>query len=212
MAAAYLFDLDGTLVDSAPDLAMAVNHVLVAFKCEPVPAMKVRAWVGGGARRMLAEGFASAGFEQVPEQAHAMLLEYYEQHVADLSVLYAGVQEALVALHQEKRPLAVVTNKFRYLAVPLLGALGVAPLFTTIIGGTCAGKAKPHPEPILLACNRLAVAPEDAMMVGDSKYDQAAALAAHTAYCEVTYGYTTTLSDDADRPTPTCIDSLLDLL
>lgn len=212
MTAAYLFDLDGTLVDSAPDLAMAVNHVLVAFKCEPVPAIKVRAWVGEGARRMLAEGFARAGVEQMPEQAPAMLLEYYEQHVAELSVLYAGVQEALVALHQAKHPLAVVTNKFRYLAVPLLEALGVAPLFTTVIGGTCAGKAKPHPEPILLACSRLSVAPEDAMMVGDSKYDQAAALAAHTAYSEVTYGYTTEPAHAVDRPTPIHIDSLLDLL
>ena len=208
--AAYLFDLDGTLVDSAPDLTTAVNYVATTFGCQPVIVDKVRQWVGQGARRLLTEVFTAAGHE-LPDTALAMLLQYYEQHIADASLPYPGVMEALTALHQAGYALAVVTNKYKYLASPLLSKLNLASMFTTVVGGTCAGKAKPHPEPVLLACSQLGVAPAQALMVGDSYYDEEAAFAAGASYRQVTYGYADH-NKRPDGPEPATIDSLLELV
>lgn len=207
---AYLFDLDGTLVDSAADLTAAVNYVATAFGCQSVAVDEARQWVGQGASRLLTEAFAATGHE-LPDAALGMLLEYYEQHIADASIPYPGVMEALTAMHQAGYALAVVTNKYKHLATRLLSELNLAFMFTTVVGGTCAGKAKPHPEPVLLACSQLGVAPQQALMVGDSCYDEGAALAAGAAYYQVTYGYEDH-SKRSDGPGPATIDSLLELV
>lgn len=106
----------------------------------------------------------------------------------------------------------MVTNKYRHLAVSLLESLNIADLFVTVTGGTCAGKAKPHPDPILLACERLQVASEASLMVGDSYDDEEAALAAGASYQEVTDGYSAQDTGRPDRLPPKRIASLLELL
>lgn len=209
---AYLFDLDGTLVDSAPDLAVAVNHTLTTFDYQPISVAKVRQRVGKGGKVLLTEAFAAAGVEQLPETALPIFIEHYQQHIADLSTLYPGVLDTLTALHQAGHPLAVVTNKYLWLAVPLLEALGLAPLFATVVGSTCAANPKPHPDPVLLACQRLATAPAQAVMVGDSYHDEAAASAAGTDYYQVTYGYADHSLRPAQAAPPAYIDSLAQLL
>ncbi len=206
---AYLFDLDGTLVDSVPDLADATNHVLKTFGCSPTTVDQVKSWIGQGAGKILKQAFAAAHRSAVPEDALDVLIDYYQANVSQGSEVYSGVFQGLSALQKRGHPMAVVTNKYRHLAVPLLEDLKLMPFFGVVVGGSCADKPKPWPHPILLACQSLGVDPEQAVMVGDSYNDQAAAEAAGSAYYQVTYGYgdgTTGL-----KP-PDTIDSISELV
>lgn len=205
---AYLFDLDGTLVDSAPDLTSATNHVLRAHDRSETSVNQVRGWVGQGAKKILKEAFSEL-HQPIPDDALPALIDYYEAHIADNSVIYPGVREALSVFYERGNPMAVVTNKYRYLAIPLLEKLGLMVFFGAIIGGTCAEKPKPYSHPIVLACEQLGVRPEQAVMVGDSYNDQAAAAAAGADYYQVTYGY----GDGRQSPVrPKLIDSFLELV
>ena len=191
----YLFDLDGTLVDTAPDIAAAVNHGLQRFGRRPASPALVRHWVGYGARACLEQALAEQVTEgDAPDAAtvDAMLaccLERYRARIADQSAPYPGAVEALLALSGRGAKLAVVTNKRLHLTQALLEALQLAPLFHAVIGGDSAAKPKPAADPILMACEQLGLRPAEALFVGDSPTDVGSARAAGCAIVCVSYGY-----------------------
>lgn len=191
---AWLFDLDGTLVDSAPDLHRALDHALARAGLPPVDEALVRRSVGQGARSLLAAGIAHHRPERpaAAGELDALLpvfLAHYEAHIADHSRLYPGVLPCLDALAERGVALACVTNKYAHLADGVLKALGVRDRFGAVIGGDTLPVRKPDPAPLREACRRLGRPETGALMVGDSGTDVRAARAAGVPVVCVTYGY-----------------------
>jgi len=189
---AYLFDLDGTLVDSAPDLHATLNVILEEEGLAPVTLDAVRAFIGEGARRLLERSLAAQGERTDPARLDRVLkryLAYYGSHIADHSQVYPGVRETLATLQAAGAGLAVVTNKFEHLARQVLEALELSAFFPVVLGGDSLPERKPSAAPLLEACFRLAAAPEATLMVGDSRTDIAAARAAKISVLCVPYGY-----------------------
>lgn len=191
---AILFDLDGTLVDSAPDLWRATNHVLTLRGYPALELGHVRDYVGNGARFLLARGFW--GLEASPpandpdfETAVADFLDHYRRHITDHSHPYPGVVETLETLKKRGFPLAVVTNKVESLTRIMLDNLNLTRFFDIVVGGDTLPERKPHPLPILHAVQHLGVTPETAVMIGDSETDALAARAAGCCLIIVSHGY-----------------------
>lgn len=189
--AAYLFDLDGTLVDTAPDLMRALNHVLAETSLPLVDEALTRHWVGHGVRAMLGAAFEHHGVQMSEARIDTLFdacLAYYGEHIADYSEPYPTVVETLEAL-AAKALLAVVTNKPAGLTETLLEALDLRRFFRSVVGRGTTKNHKPAAEPALYACRELGVAPEDALFVGDSATDVACARAAGCAVVLYRYGY-----------------------
>lgn len=191
------FDLDGTLVDSVPDLATAVDRMLVQLGRAPAGEDKARAWVGNGAavlvRRALADSADPHAVEQVDDALHLDAIQIfrtcYHEENGRLSRLYPGVESVLEALAGLGITLAVITNKPLVFTEPLLQHLGIAGFFQSVLGGECLPHRKPHPLPLLHTCEQLGVLPKQALMVGDSRNDVEAAKAAGMPSAALTYGY-----------------------
>lgn len=181
---AYLFDLDGTLVDTAPDLSRALNHTLAQAGLDGVDESLTRHWVGHGVRAMLEAAFRHLGLPARQDELdhhQAVLVDHYTAHIADYSLPYPTVVETLAALAAHA-PLAVVTNKPTDLSNRLLGALDLARYFEVVVGRGSTEHFKPHPEPALYACERLGEAAGQALFVGDSETD---VLCARAAGCDI---------------------------
>lgn len=210
---AYLFDLDGTLVDTAPDLMRALNHALAQGGFEAVGEALTRHWVGHGVKAMLRAAFEYHGArwtETALGDLEAACLDHYAAHLADHSRPYPGVADALPLL-AARGGLAVVTNKSEDLSARLLAALGLERLLPVVFGRDTCARPKPAADPALAACARLGVAPEDALFVGDSETDVLCARAAGCDVAAVRYGYSHGIAPEdlgADR----VIDSLRDLI
>ena len=192
---AVLFDLDGTLVDTAPDLTHALNWVLAQENCAPVSLDEVRHMVGKGARHLMRQALQAAGLPPTDEKLDALLpvfLDHYGAHIADDSRLFPGVRDVVEELAAAGVKLAVCTNKPEKLSRDLLGALGVDGLFPTIVGGDSLDRRKPDPEHIFETLRRMGASAKDAVMVGDSINDIAAARDAGVPVIAVTFGYTDT--------------------
>ncbi|MBN8815192.1 MAG: HAD-IA family hydrolase [Sphingomonas sp.] len=171
------FDLDGTLVDSAGDLAAAVNHALSAAGRPPFAVEQIRPMIGGGARLMLQTALRASGGDEQLDALLPVLLAYYEANIAVTTRPFPGVTAALDALAARGVTLAIVTNKRERFTDLLLGELGLTDRFACIISGdTIPGKAKPDPEPIVEMIRRCGGG--RAAFVGDSRYDVEAARAA----------------------------------
>jgi phosphoglycolate phosphatase len=193
---AVLFDLDGTLVDSAPDLCAAMNHVLSARGATTLPLAQVRDYVGNGARYLLARGLFGRHAEPPEpntdpafELAVADFLQYYEKNIANTSRLYPGVPETLAVLKRTGFQLAVVTNKPERLTHLVLDALSLSDYFSYIWGARPNGGRKPDPEPLLETLAALHCVPAQAVMVGDASPDAGAAHAVGCPFIGVSYGY-----------------------
>jgi phosphoglycolate phosphatase len=196
--AGYLFDLDGTLVDTAPDINRALNHALVRAGLTTVDEALTRHWVGHGARVLIQQALLHqqrAG--QDPEPMLADFLGHYEAHIADHSAPYPRVVEALEALRDRGARLAVVTNKLTRLTVPLLHALDLTRLFDSIVCGDTAAVPKPAADPAWHACRALRLEPPEALFVGDSTTDVACARAAGCPVVCVADGYNHGVAPDA---------------
>ena len=188
---AVLFDLDGTLLDSIPDLAEACRRMMVELGRPPHPVDTIRTFVGKGmlnlVRRCLEAGGGAdeAGFEAA--------VDAFRRHYAvvngERTEVYAGVVPALAALAGRGMAMACVTNKPAAFTGPLLERTGLAPYFAVTVSGDTLADKKPHPAPLLHACERLGVAVGEALMVGDSANDAEAARAAGMPVLLVTYGY-----------------------
>lgn len=191
-----IFDLDGTLIDSAPDLAHAVNHALVSLGLATFERNEISDWVGNGARTLVDRALSAAikrGAEIDKQSVIEVALEhyhgYYQTHICVDTVMYAGVAETLQALHQQGYQLTIATNKAERYVRPILKGLGIEYFFTVIVGGDTLAKQKPDPEPLLFVTRELSVSPEQCIMVGDSKNDILGAKAASIESVAVTYGY-----------------------
>lgn len=188
---AVLFDLDGTLVDTAPDLLAAVNALRAGEGLAPMSLAGFRGQVSRGARAMLAAGipaFADAGNE-VQQAWVARLLASYGDRVYRHSTLFPGVAGLLDGLRRRGIAMAVVTNKPERMAVELLAAMGLAGDFPVVLGGDSLAERKPHPLPVLTACARLGVAPQASWFLGDDARDIEAGRAAGSLTVAVTWGY-----------------------
>ena len=193
----YLFDLDGTLIDTAPDICAAVNHALERFGYGPAPQSLVRHWVGHGGKHCIEQAVAAAhagsdGALPDPALVDAMLvpfLDHYGAHIADASRPYPHAVETLRTLSERNARLAVVTNKRIELTRKLLDALELTRWFDVIVGGDTAANPKPAPDPILFACDRIGLSPEDILFVGDSLTDVNASRAAGCAVVCLPDGY-----------------------
>lgn len=210
-----MFDLDGTLVDSVPDLATAVDRMLVELGREPAGVERVRTWVGNGARvlvrRALAGGLDhSAVGEAQTEQALARFLDIYAD-CHELITLYPGVHELLEALSTAAVELAVVTNKPERFVAPLLEQVGLGGYFRWIIGGDTLPQQKPDPAALLQVMHLAGVSNLQSLFVGDSRSDVLAARAAGVPCVAVSYGYNhgrPVAEEEPDR----VVDSLAELL
>ncbi len=188
-----IFDLDGTLVDSAPDIGNAANKMLETLGQEPASREQVQTWIGNGlpklVKRALTKDFNGEPDPELFERAFPILMDHYQRDVCVDSYLFDGVPETLKSLYDEGYVLGCVTNKAASCTLPLLNQLGIDQYFTSIVSGdTCAHK-KPHPEPIQFGMQEMGLEPRDCALVGDSAHDIHAARAAGIPVIAVNYGY-----------------------
>lgn len=187
-----VFDLDGTLIDTAPDLVGATNHALHHIGLAPRAAAELRPWISFGARRMITEALlASSHAADEPEidRLLALFLGWYEANIARESQPFPGVLDALDALAQRGARLAICTNKREGLTLRLLAELGLTGRFDTIVGRDTLPVSKPHPGHLLGTIERAGGVPQRAVMIGDSEVDIATARAAGVPVVAVTFGY-----------------------
>ena len=188
-----LIDVDGTLVDSVPDLAYCVDEMMAVLGREPHGEVRVRDWVGNGVERLVRRALVGAlrgePDEADFERAYPVFLELYAKNTSRRSCLYPGVREGLDSLKAANYRLGCVTNKAARFTEPLLKDLGVYDDFTVVISGDTLTKKKPDPAPLLHAAELFGCQPADAMMIGDSVSDVAAARAAGFQIVCMSYGY-----------------------
>ncbi|GIU49284.1 phosphoglycolate phosphatase [Shewanella sp. KT0246] len=221
---AIAFDLDGTLIDSVPDLAAATQATLAELGLARCSEAQVRNWVGNGARMLMkralqnANSLANASTEstltesvsanEVTEaeldEAMPVFMVHYQQHLQKHSLLYDGVVETLTALKASGYPLAIVTNKPYHFTLPLLKAFEIETLFGLVLGGDSLAKMKPDPMPLNHILNEWQLEPEQLLMVGDSKNDIFAAKAAGVSSIGLTYGYNYGEDIGLSGPTAVC--------
>ncbi|HFD80963.1 MAG TPA: phosphoglycolate phosphatase [Gammaproteobacteria bacterium] len=188
-----LIDVDGTLVDSVPDLAFCVDEMMKRLGREPWGEERVRDWVGNGVERLVRRALIGQ-LEGEPEEAeferaYPVFLELYAENTSRRSLLYPGVREGLDYLKAAGYHLGCVTNKAERFTIPLLKDLGIHEYFAIVVSGDSLAHKKPHPEPLLHAAEFFKVSPERALMVGDSISDVKAARAAGFMIACVPYGY-----------------------
>lgn len=190
------FDLDGTLVDSAPGLTAAVDQALYALELPVAGEERVVTWIGNGADVLMeraltwarqeravqraAQGKPGVDHADIPQEEQVRILRklfnrFYEETVEEGSFLFPDVAATLSALHAQGLPLGLVTNKPTAFVAPLLEALDIAHYFSVIVGGDDVQNKKPHPEPLLLVAGKLSLPPEELLFVGDSRNDILAA-------------------------------------
>jgi phosphoglycolate phosphatase len=194
-APTIVFDLDGTLVDTAPDLIATLNTILAREGLPAVAFATARNMVGGGARHMIARGLAAAGMTRTAGEIEALcgqFIDHYAAHIADHSRPFPGVEAALDALASGGCRLAVCTNKLEWLSLKLLGALGLADRFAAICGADTFGVQKPDAAILRGTVARAGGDTDAAIMVGDAITDIAVARAVGIAVVAVDFGYSET--------------------
>lgn len=189
MPQSILFDLDGTMLDTAPDLVAALNSVLRAHGKAEKELMAARPYVSRGARGLLQCGFGlDESFEQYPALVEEFLA-YYRQNLCVESRLFDGMPELLDTLYANKSLWGVVTNKMTALTEPLLKQMGLYDRLDVLVCGDTISEKKPSPEPLLHACKLVGMLPGKTIYVGDDPRDIQAALAAGMPSVAVRYGY-----------------------
>lgn len=194
---AVLFDLDGTLIDTAPDMVAVLLAMLEDRGLEPIPYEVARSFVSNGSA-----GLVRLGFPNVSNHEHeALRLEYldrYEQSVCVHSRVFEGLEPLLQYFDERDLPWGIVTNKPARMTEPLLAGLGLSDRVSCQISGDTIDERKPHPAPLLLACKQTGVAPDRSIYVGDASRDIEAGLAAGMCTVAAAYGYITA-DDDVSR-------------
>lgn len=186
---AVLFDLDGTLVDTAPDLAAATNRMLAARSRRALPLAQLRPYVSRGARGMIGEAFGLAPGDEGYEPLREEFIALYSENLCVHSALFPGMEELLARIEARGVPWGVVTNKAHRLASPILAGLGIGARTAILVGGDTCARAKPHPDPLLHAAREIGIEPGAALYVGDDVRDVEAARAAGMPVLAAGYGY-----------------------
>jgi len=190
-----IFDLDGTLINSALDLALAVNFMLTQLKRDTFDEEVIHGWVGNGALILVKRALSAAREvdayldKAYVEKALKIFLDYYEKNLCNATLPYPNVPQILQILKEKGYILAIVTNKPYPFVSPILQGLGLESLFTLILGGDSLPEKKPHPLPLLHVCETLGYEVASSVMIGDSKNDILAANACGMDSVGVTYGY-----------------------
>lgn len=190
-----IFDLDGTLIDSAPDLAVSVNFTLQSLQMQPYPEDTIRYWVGNGAQILIKRALLG-DVDTTPKidetlfnKALSIFLEHYKNNLAHKTKLYPNVMSTLQELKSRGYQLVIVTNKPYDFIQPILEGLEIKNLFELCLGGDSLEEKKPSPMPLLHVCEKLEVGSREVLMVGDSKNDILSAVNAKIESIGVTYGY-----------------------
>ncbi|TIS56650.1 phosphoglycolate phosphatase [Mesorhizobium sp.] len=209
---AILFDLDGTLVDSAADLTAAVNELLASRDLPALRLDQVKAMIGGGIRKLVERAFAASGtplLGSALEEANRDMAPIYRRHLTGLTRLMPGIREVLTHFHLNGKAMGVVTNKPQLATREILLHFGLTEYLGAIVGGDAVTYLKPAPDALLLALDQLGVEPYDALMVGDSGADVGAARAAGMPVVLLRGGYSQIPVEDLGADL--VCDSLLDL-
>lgn len=190
-----IFDLDGTLIDSVPDLALSINQMLKTLDMPTYTTDEIRSWVGNGAE-VLTKRALSGSIDICPkldpsfvEKALASFLGFYDDNVCVDTTVYPHVKTSLETLRNDGYRLVIVTNKPEQFVRPILEKLGLNDLFEMVVGGDSLPKRKPDPMQLEYVCDKLAVEASKCLMIGDSKNDIFAATAANMESIGLTYGY-----------------------
>jgi phosphoglycolate phosphatase len=213
--AMILIDVDGTLVDSVPDLAYCVDAMMEQLGRPPCGGARVRNWVGNGVERLVKRALSGTLDGEPPDadfaRAYPVFLELYARNTSKRSCLYPGVREGLDMLKAAGYPLGCVTNKAAQFTEPLLRDLGVFDDFAIVISGDTLPRKKPDPEPLLHAADFFGVDPRSSLMIGDSVSDVRAARAAGFQIVCMSYGYNHGMDIRDARP-DAVIDDLTGLI
>jgi len=204
---ALIFDLDGTLIDSKLDLALAVDATLAEMGCPALPHEQIFGYVGRGAPMLIQRALGDGTSELESQRALQFFLAYYREHMLDNTVAYPGVREGLQKLAGFQ--MAVLTNKPVRFSRDILEGLGLAGYFEYIYGGNSFERKKPDPMGIQILLRDFGATPREAMLIGDSEVDVLTARNANTWACGVTYGLGSARL--ADYPPDILVDSLVEL-
>jgi 2-phosphoglycolate phosphatase len=207
-----LFDLDGTLLDTAPDLAAALNRVRAAYALTPLPYAEIRPWVSHGSFALTRLGFSFAEDSDAFETARLALLDAYHAHVADDTRLFPGMDALLDDIEARGLRWGIVTNKPGWLTTPLLEKLGLGWQPSCVVSGDTLPERKPHPAPLLHAARALACDPVDCVYIGDAERDVSAGRQAGMRTLVATYGYIGPGEDPAGWQASELVDSPADIL
>lgn len=189
MPDAVLFDLDGTLIDTAPDMGGALNNLLIEEKRAPLPLESIRPYVSQGGLVLTRLGFDGHVDEAEIEPLRQRFLQHYRDIVADNSHLFDGYEAVLAEIEARSTPWGIVTNKPEWLTHPLLEQLGLATRCAVVIGGDTLPNRKPHPQPLQVAAERIGVDCQACIYVGDDERDIVAGRAAGMKTLVAAYGY-----------------------
>ena len=200
-----LFDLDGTLADTAPDLGYALNCLLREQQCSPLPFERIRPVVSHGATALVKLGFGLDPDEPLFAALRDRLLSLYQQHLARETRLFEGMAEVLAYIEAQGMNWGVVTNKPAFLTEPLMAALGLAARAVCIVSGDTTARKKPHPEPLLHACRLAGSKAPQCLYIGDAERDIRAGHQAGMPTLVAMFGYI----GDQDRPDSWGADALV---
>jgi phosphoglycolate phosphatase len=188
-----MIDLDGTLINTAPDLADSVNIMLQRMGREPWPLDKVSTWIGNGVSRLVKRALTDSMQDEPPEEdfetGYKLFLDAYGENVSAKSRPYPGVVDGLEKLKAADYKLACVTNKAEAFTLPLLADLGLDGYFELVVSGDTLARKKPDPLPLTHACDFFGITPDHGILIGDSANDVKAAHAAGMPVICVDYGY-----------------------
>lgn len=209
-----MIDVDGTLVDSVPDLSYCVDEMMKALGKKPCGEAKVREWVGNGVPKLV-ERALTGELEATPsaqdyDRAYPIFLELYAENTAKRSCLYDGVREGLDYLKSQDYLIGCVTNKAEQFTLPLLKTLGIFDDFSLVVSGDTLAKKKPDPLPLLHSAEHFGIKPQECLMLGDSVSDVKASRAAGFSIICMSYGYNHGRDIATENP-DLVIDSMVEL-
>lgn len=184
-----LFDLDGTLVDSAPDLCASLNRIRRSENLAPLPYNVLREYAGSGARGLLKIGFDITDQDPRFPELKERFLSDYQNHCAEKVCCFDGIEQTLEEIEQAGWQWGVVTNKFSNFTVPIMKKLGLYDRACVIISGDETGKLKPHPDNMLVALNKMRALPQETPYVGDDIRDSKVAQTLGMPFAAATWGY-----------------------
>ena len=186
---AVLFDLDGTLIDTAPDMAVSLNHILKQEGLPQLSLSELRPYVSQGGLAMTLRAFEQHREPSEIEPLRLRFLDYYLHHIAEHSALFEGFDGVLQYLEQQRIPWGIVTNKPAWLTLPLLEELQLNQRSAVTISGDTTAERKPHPLPVITAAQQINVACENCLYIGDDPRDIQAGNAANMTTVIAKYGY-----------------------
>ena len=189
MIEAVLFDLDGTLVDTAPDMGGALNNLLIEENLAPIPMEIIRPYVSQGGLVLTKLGFGGQVEESEIEPLRLRFLDHYRAIVADESLLFDSFEQVLETLEKKSIPWGIVTNKPEWLTAPLLEQMALDKRAAVVICGDTLEKRKPHPLPLIVAAETIGIACENCVYIGDDPRDIDAGKAANMKTLIAAYGY-----------------------